>query len=370
MLFVIKNLARRPLRTFFGVLGIGVGIAAVVALISLARGFEKELDDLLTRLRGDILIKEADRVTPESSRIPERVVAEIGRLEGVAGVSGYVFQMLFFGEFRIPLYGYEPTQPILRKVHVEEGRRIAPGGLDEVMVGVEAARHLGVRVGREICVPPSNPEGHRLRVVGLFSTGSRYQDIGCIIHLRTAQLFARMPGHVTMLAVDVVDEDRAAAVRDAIQKRYPGLEVLLARDFTRNLEDYQLVAKFAWAVSFIAVVIGAIGVLNTMLMSVLERTREIGMLLALGWSRWRVLAMILAEGALVSVAGGIVGIGLGVLLVDLVSEVVEELPIVAGHDLELFAQAVGLALALGTLGSLLPAYKASRLSPVEALRHE
>lgn len=368
--FVIKNLTRRPFRSFLAILGIGIGVGAVVGLVSLSRGFEKELNDLLTRLRGDVIIKQKDRVNPESSRIREDVVEEIGQMEGVAGVSGYIFQLLFFGDYRIPIYGFHPEQPVMKKIRLESGRLIEKSALDEVLIGAEAARNLGISAGGEITVPPSDPKGKKLKVVGVYVTGSAYQDAGCIVHLRAAQLLAKMPGAVMMLAVDVLDRDDAADVRDSIRVAYPELEVMLATDFTKNLKDYQLISGFTWAVSMIAVLVGAIGVLNTMLMSVFERTREIGMLMALGWSRARVLAMILTEGFVVSLIGGLVGVVVGIFLVDFVSSILRELPIIPGHDLTLFGQAMALSLLLGTLGSLVPAWKASRLSPMEALGYE
>ncbi len=369
-MFVIKNLTRRPFRSFLAILGIGIGVGAVVGLVSLSRGFEKELNDLLTRLRGDVIIKQKDRVNPESSRIREAVVEEIGQMEGVAGVSGYIFQLLFFGDYRIPIYGFHPEQPVMKKIRLESGRLIEKSALDEVLIGAEAARNLGISAGGEITVPPSDPKGKKLKVVGVYVTGSAYQDAGCIVHLRAAQLLAKMPGAVMMLAVDVFDRDDAADVRDSIRVAYPELEVMLATDFTKNLKDYQLISGFTWAVSMIAVLVGAIGVLNTMLMSVFERTREIGMLMALGWSRARVLAMILTEGFVVSLIGGLVGVVVGIFLVDFVSSILRELPIIPGHDLTLFGQAMALSLLLGTLGSLVPAWKASRLSPMEALGYE
>ncbi len=367
---VLKNLTRRRLRSFFCVLGVAVGIGAVVGLVSLARGVRKELDDLMVRLRGDVIVKQKDCVSPETSRVREDLVAEIAGIDGVAGVSGYTFQLFFFDAFRVPVYGFDPEQPILRKVDVVEGRALAAEGLREVMVGAEAARHLGLRAGQKIAVPPSDPGAPQLEVVGIYSTGARYQDVGCIVHLRTAQLVGRMAGQVTMCAVDVADAAAAAPVRDRLRQRYPELDVQLAHEFAENLEDYRLVTKFAWAVSAMAAIVGAIGVLNTMLMSVSERTREIGMLLALGWSRMKVMRMVLAEGVVVSALGGALGIGFGVLLVGAVSRWLQELPITSGHDAALFAQALALAVGLGVVGSLLPASRAARLSPVEALRHE
>ncbi|MEM7198965.1 MAG: ABC transporter permease [Planctomycetota bacterium] len=367
---VLQNLTRRRLRSFFAVLGVAIGIAAVVALVSLARGVRDEVDDVMMRLRGDIIVKQRDTPIPESSRVDESVVAALREVEGVAQVSGYTVQLYVFGGVRVPIYGFAPQEPISARLPLAAGRRIEPDGLREVMLGVEAARNLQLDVGQKVLVPPSDPSGIELEVVGVFDSGSRYQDIGCLLHLRTAQALARSPGQVMMCAVDVVDGADETEVVARLQERFPALQIVLARDFITDFDDYRLLRQFAWAVSALAAVIGAIGVLNTMLMSVAERTREIGMLLALGWSRARVLRMIMAEGLIVSVVGGLAGIGLGVLLVQLVARWLEELPIVGGHDLLLFGQALTLSIGLGLLGSLLPAIKASRLSPVEALRYE
>lgn len=370
MNLVFANLVRRWVRSFLAVLGVAIGIAAVVGLVSLTRGFRNELDDMLIRLRGDVIVKQKDAVTPQTSRIDETTVRAMAHTEGVAGASGYTVQGIVFGEFQVPVYGFDPGDPILSKVHVESGRRIAPDGYDEVMLGSAAARNLGLHAGSTLTVPPSDPDGQKVKVVGIYHTGSRYQDFGAIVHLRTAQMLGGIPGKVMMAAIDVEPDADPVAVRDRLRAAHPGLEVLLAREYTDNLVDFELVTKFIWAISVIAAVVGAIGVLNTMFMSVVERTREIGMLLAVGWSRPRVLGMVLVEGLVVSVLGGVLGIGLGVLLVHVVIAVLQELPIVPGHDAALFGEALALAIGLGLLGSLLPAWKASRLSPIEALRHE
>ncbi|MFN3309694.1 MAG: ABC transporter permease, partial [Anaerolineales bacterium] len=125
------------------------------------------------------------------------------------------------------------------------------------------------------------------------------------------------------------------------------------------------------AISFLAIFVGGIGVLNTMLMAVFERTREIGVLRALGWRRRRVLGMILKEALVLGLLGGCAGIVVAFIL----AFGLNQSPLVGGllttvWEWDIFARALGVAITLGILGGIYPSYRATRLQPVEALRYE
>jgi putative ABC transport system permease protein len=124
-------------------------------------------------------------------------------------------------------------------------------------------------------------------------------------------------------------------------------------------------------VSLLAIFIGGVGMLNTMLMSVLERTREIGVLRALGWRRRQVLGMILQESLVLGAVGGVVGILLGLGLGKLVS-LAEGMwgSIELVYTPQMLVQAIIVALIAGIAGGLYPAWRATRMRPIEALRYE
>ncbi|MCK4470893.1 MAG: ABC transporter permease, partial [Anaerolineae bacterium] len=137
------------------------------------------------------------------------------------------------------------------------------------------------------------------------------------------------------------------------------------------MPDMRTMEEMIGQISFLAVFIGAVGMLNTMLMSVLERTREIGVLRALGWRRGRVLRMILQEGLALGAVGGVCGILLGLGLAWGMSQMPGMGEMVdPRYSPELFARALVVALITGVIGGLYPAWRATRMRPVEALRYE
>jgi putative ABC transport system permease protein len=160
-------------------------------------------------------------------------------------------------------------------------------------------------------------------------------------------------------------------VVDRINTEFSEATAALSGDFVNQMPDFQTTDAMMGSISLMAIVIGGVGVLNTMLMAVFERTREIGVLRALGWRRRSILSMILREAFLLGILGGIAGILIAVALTYGMMSV----PMVGGMlepqwEWQMFARSMSVALILGLLGGLYPAYRATRLQPVEALRYE
>jgi putative ABC transport system permease protein len=160
-------------------------------------------------------------------------------------------------------------------------------------------------------------------------------------------------------------------VAAAIDRRFPEARASLSSEFAQSANDLQTTMAITDVIRMLAIIVGGIVVTNTMIMSIFERTREIGTLRALGWSGQRILWQILQESLYLCLLAALFGCILGVgLLSGLAS-----LPAVSRYlqpfwSVQTFALAIAIALILGILGGLYPAWRASRLQPVEALRYE
>jgi putative ABC transport system permease protein len=174
-----------------------------------------------------------------------------------------------------------------------------------------------------------------------------------------------------MYAIKLANPQDAEAVKMYIDTNVEEVDISLSSEFVENIPDFQNMEAMIGQISFLALMIGTVGMVNTMLMSVLERTREIGVLRALGWKRRQVLLMILREALALGIVGGVAGIIMGFLL----SWGITQIPFVGkmiqpSYQGSLFGQVVTIALVAGTIGGIYPAWRATRMRPVEALRYE
>ncbi|MGQ9458194.1 MAG: ABC transporter permease [Anaerolineae bacterium] len=361
----VRNLWRRRTRTALTLLGIGMSIAAIVALGGIMRAVSDIITSTLSANQAELAAMEAGVSDTSYSSIDQRVGARIAALPDVEAVAGMVLAVA--SSERAPLilvFGYHPQEFAIRHFRIVEGEPLTTSR--QAIVGRQLARTLGLKVGSTLRLLQST-----FRVVGIFETGIGWEDNSVIVHLRDAQMLADKPRQVTWYTIKLREPSRAEAVRDYLNAHFPEIQVSLTSEFVENMPDMQQGREMVRQIAFLAVLIGAVGMLNTMLMSVLERTREIGVLRALGWSRRRVLGTILREALALGLFGAAVGIPLGMGM----AWALNQIPLVKGlvaarYDPDLFLTAVAVALGAGVIGGLYPAWRATRLQPVEALRYE
>ncbi len=361
---MLRNLWRRKMRTLLTLLGIGVGISAIVALGALTEGMTYVMTEMWRASQTDLFAIEAG-VDSDFSAIDERVGARIAARSDVEAVSGAI--MTAANTDRMPMvlvFGYRPSSYAIRHFRIVEGEPLARR--DQMIIGVQAAEQMRVSVGDTVRMLNSN-----FRVVGVYETGISFEEIGVVIDLRKLQELTGKPRQVQFYGIKLYDANRAEAVRDELRAEFPKVDFALTAEATESMSDMQVMEDMTAQISFLAIFIGGVGMLNTMLMSVLERTREIGVLRALGWGRARVLGMVLQE----SLVLGLVGGGLGMLMGLALGQLMRLIPGTYGafdlvYEPRLFAQAIVVALVAGVLGGLYPAWRATRMRPVEALRYE
>lgn len=362
----IQSLWQRSTRTLLTVGAIGLTVGAIMALDGVMIGMLTEFDELFMGTNAEIMLRQADVSDTSLSAIDERVGDKIAAMPEVANVSGIVFTAVIMpdaGGFFI-LQGYAPNEMSIKRFDIIDGETLKSN--HQVILGTTVAEALNKKVGDTLDL-----SGVRFKVVGIYESGVAWEELGGVISLRDAQSFVGRPRKVTMYSVKLIDADQAEAVVQKINQEFPEVHATLASDFLEQMPDMRSSEAMMGAISFFAIVVGGVGVLNAMLMAVFERTREIGVLRALGWGRRTILGMILREALYLGIIGGTLGIGMALSLVFLLQMIptIGEM-ITPIWSVDVFVRAISVAVALGLVGGLYPAYRATRLQPVEALRYE
>ncbi len=369
---IARNLLRRGVRTALTLLGLSIGIAAVVALLGIAWGFQRSFLAIYEAKGIDLVVVRAgisDRLT---SNLDATLADRIRKIDGVREVAGSLMDAVAFEEadlVSVLVNGWEPGSLLFRGIRLRDGRNFGVEEPDAAMIGRVLAMNLGKKVGDRLEVA-----GESFRVVGLYESESLFENGGLIIPLATHQRMMGRIGQVTGFVVAAATgADRAAieALGRRIEAALPNVAASPARDYVQGDLQIKVATTMAWATSVVALILGSLGVLNTMVMSVFERTREIGILRALGWKRRRVLALILSEALTLGVAGSLIGTALAIVFVRALASVRSTGAfIAAGVPSSAIAVGIAMGVGLSVLGGLPPALRGSRLDPIEALRHD
>lgn len=360
----VQSLWQRSTRTLLTLGAIGITVGGIMALEGTIRGASA----MVSGMAGDaeIMIRQAGIADTGYSAIDERIGKKLSAMPEIRTVSGMAFTATMLpdaGAFFI-VQGLAPNEYRIQRVNVVEGERIT--GNHQMMLGRLMADAMEKEVGESLEL-----SGMRFKIVGIYESGSAWEEMGGIISMRDAQAFMGKPRKVSMYMIKVEDPSQARQIVDSINSQFPEVHAALTGEFAEQMPDMENMDAMMAGISFLAILVGGIGVMNTMLMAVLERTREIGVLRALGWRRRRILGMIIQESILLGIFGAIAGVGIAFGLVALLAQA----PMVGDSvspiwELDIFVRAIGIALMLGIIGGIYPAFRATRLQPVEALRYE
>lgn len=366
--FVLKNLIQRPTRSGLTVAGIAVGIATIVALASVARGFERAWVRIYSARGTDLVVIKAASFDPPAFQ--QEQAAPIQAIPGVAKTSSVLQTIMGIESAPMVLvFGWEANTFVWEHLRLVSGRWPSGDREPAVVLGSMVADALGKRIGSEVQL-----DTFTFTVSGIFDSDSFTENGAVVMTLPQLQRITDRPRKLSSVNVKLAPgatPDDIAVARQAIAARMPDFKVFSAGEIASQTAVLQAIRALSWIIGAIALGVGALGVANTLLMSLFERIREIGVLLAVGWRRSRIIVMVLLESVSLGLVGGIVGTAFGAVAVKLLERTRwVEGKIEGDFSPGLFGVALIISLAVGFLGGLYPAIRTSRLNPADALRHE
>jgi putative ABC transport system permease protein len=387
---LLRQLMRRKLRTTLTILGITIGIWALVVFSSMANKINSLVAGGSEYFGGKVLVTDASNLAVGIGLTPMNldVADQIRDLDEVAAAAGEV-QMIFdpeanaFGGAQTIVglvagsdEGHETFQ-----LRAAQGRLLAAGdeGSLVIVLGSDMARQQSAGVGDTLAL-----RGERFQVVGVLEPTLTAPDTSVFVPLSAAQrLFHKtLPAAVRdaippdqLISQVVVFPDPGvdpAAVAALIEQRIDNVKTLTGAEFDQQVGSATAIFNaIIIGVAVISLVVGGLSVINTMAMSVAERTREIGIKRAIGGSRRRIIRELVTEAAVIGFIGGVIGLVLGAIVVVFANEAGRSSGTIL-FDLTpgtaIFA--VAFSTILGMLAGVIPAWSAARLDPVEALRYE
>lgn len=389
--FILKNLTRRPTRTLLTVLGLAVSVGSMIALLGISQNFRDAMGETFEKRGVDLVGIASGSADQLSSKVDESIIDQIRVMPEVLGVDAALVDISEMTlrepkdendtppSSQVLVQAWLPENFGYADLEIRAGRALSPGDVGQFrcMVGYKFSENHNKNVGDTVTILRQ-----KFTIVGVFKSFNVYEN-GCIVtNLKEYQDLSGQKRVVTGFSLRVKkssanpDDDVEAArqkiiaLKDADGKPYR-VAIERPEKYLNNSVHLRIGKAMAWVVSLVAMLIGVISMLNTMAMSVLERTQEIGILRAVGWPRTRIIRMVLGEAVMIGMAAAAVGAVGAVAATHLLalSPKVNGF-IQGGVASHIIVQGFVITVVIGLLGGAYPAFRAARLLPTEAIRHD
>jgi putative ABC transport system permease protein len=364
---IATNLSRHRIRSFISIAGIAFSVAAMLTVVTVLQGAIGMFSGILSS-DSEIIVFERNVSDLFFSNVPAAATEQIAGWPMVDHADPVLFGIVSSaGQPIITCFGVTAEDARIAKAAWIAGNRSDfAQHADDVVLGERAAEFLAAKLGDQVQI------GHAtFHVIGILKTSNGFEDGGVFMPLGVAQAFFHKQGASSVVTIKLRNKDEAAAFKSMVKAKYPNLIGLEDEEFNRSYSQFRILKATAWAVGGCGLLLGGLGVANTMIMSVFTRIREIAILRVNGFSKAQIGGMIFGESALVSSLGALAGLTMGTCFLFTLKLV----PALHGYiDASLrplvMLIVIVLAMLTGIAGALYPAFYAMRIRAVEALRFE
>jgi putative ABC transport system permease protein len=351
------------------VLGVAVGVSLFVSLTSISDGFKSQLQNIVKGYSIDIVVTSKGAATPFGSRISSAENAALLKTEGMTSLSSMIMGPIkpAWNPYFL-LIGISSFESFASKLGIVEGRVFRPGK-KEVLLGAAVAEKLGFHVNERITLAGEET----FTITGIYMSGGRTFDGGAIVDLQDARRILKRDDSINMAFIQVGGRRTPKEVAERINTSFPGLSAIRGGEFVGEIRLIKVIDASALTISIVSFLACCFIVMNTLMMAITERTKEFGILMAIGWNRFMIAKTILFEAILICLGGGVLGNLIGIAQLWLFNYINPEglgwWVSLSGNG-RIFFQSLGLSALLGLISSLYPVLLTSKLLPAEALRYE
>jgi putative ABC transport system permease protein len=401
-IFAWRNLLTRPMRTLLALIGLSIPILGVLGLFSLSDGLRNMVGDTLSQIEGVMVIRE-NVPSPVFSTLPADLAVRIRKIPGVRAVAPEVWGIA---------PNVEGQGMLMRSVGGLMSQK-GPGALwdQTVISGQDIPAHQNLKsavfpralrdrgegrfldesdrgkpnivISRKIAKNFPNASGKprqvgdklkisetEFNIIGIYETGSMLLDVVVVMDIESARKILKMPNElISSIYVEADNPPGYEALCQKIETDEPGVDARSMNEVQANFGSLMgQVDKLLMMTVSLALLVGIVGIVNTMLMSTTERFVEFGVLRTNGWSQTNILSLVTLESAFLGLLAGVVGCILALAGALLANQFIDGGGLRLGITPYSLALGVGLSIVMGTLGGLYPAWRAARMVPMEAIR--
>jgi len=389
LLLAVNSIRHRKLRSWLTVIGIVIGIAAIISLITISRSLESTIEQQFEQFGTNRILISAQGFQGPGTASQSLTMKDVETIEKISGLD-YVLPSMFISteivfkkEKGFTMVSGMPGEQYHQffadsGLEVQEGRMIREGDSKVALIGSRIAAEMfskEIGVGDKITINKVD-----VKIVGILEeVGNAEDDNHIYIPLDLAREIFDEPERVDVIFAQVKSASDIPQLQEKMERELErkrgdtNFQVLTATQILEQIGDILGVLQFVLVgIAAISLLVGAIGIMNSLYTSVLERTKDIGIMKAIGARNADILQIFLMESGLIGLVGGVLGTIFGTGIALAIGPVAKNagFPLIIQIEIPLLAFGLVFAFVVGMVSGIVPAYQASRLKPVDALRYE